>query len=311
MLLIGLIFLRFKSLQKPSVLPSPISTPSFHQEPSQNQPNTYDIQLPQVSLPKVLAIFKVQTATITEEEARSIARVLGIPNEPSSVQETTDGKQFSRQKDNATLTVSQSQIRYKNFHAAKTGTQNLTDLTSKASSLIRNIPELDKTVILNDAKTKYLTITGNHLVNSNSFGQAQFVEFTFDKNLGNFPIVTNYPDTNYLTLGFNKDGDLVYMYARLFENFIPQNSYPIKTQKQAVQELMQGRGKIIQTSFAGSTGPINVKDVKMTNLELAYLLPDKLADVIQPIFVFSGSFEYRNGAGEIIIYLPAISATNF
>jgi len=57
-----------------------------------------------------------------------------------------------------------------------------------------------------------------------------------------------------------------------------------------------------------SMEPAEIKDVMLDKVELAYFLPQDLKELIQPVFIFEGSFNYNDLKGKAIIYLPAIKS---
>lgn len=315
-LLLGLIYFRFKEKEQ---APIPLDTPSIRQNPGQKAPGTLDlssIKANELEFPKELPVFGLQSYQMTDEGAKAQAKNLGLDGDPTRIEEATlDGKQYSWDLQNQRLTLSQTTILHHNNPPEKLDSFTLDQLKNAASDFLQKAPLIGNNLVSNEIRTKYLISDRGGITSTGSFESAQLVEFSFDKKLSGLELVDNTPDSTFTTVRIRKDGAVVYLSSRFFETINQGKNYALMSATEAINQISKGQGKVVQTQILDQYGqaldlfrnqPVNVPSAKITNLSLAYFLPDKLEEPLQPIFVAEGAFQENNETGKIVIYLPAI-----
>lgn len=309
------IWLRFKN---PELPPKTISLPSIQQNPRQKPPTSIKFgDSLKAEFPENVPLFKLEKYSITKESAKATAVGFGISKEPDVITENTlDGTQYNWQDGDLDLALSQSQLLFRSINSAFKTPLSEEKLKEITLNFIANAPLIDKDLSLNTQKTKYLKVPDKGLpTNVGSFNEADAIEFAFDKNLNNLPILTNSPLTPYTTIRVSKGGTITLLESRFFNRYSQQEQYPIKRAKNAQEEVLKGQGKVVQTyspdEFGQALelfrqGPFDIKSLQVEKVYLAYFLPEVFEEVIQPIFVFEGETQKDDKKIKAIIYLPAI-----
>jgi len=319
-ILFGAIYWRYK-IKNNQTNEKPAPNLTIQENIDQKQPGRIDFSnLEKQQIPKELPDFEAQNLSLSDQTAQEIAAAFGVTNQTFLVEENTlDGRQYNWQQNNIDLSLSQSRMLFKKNGTSQPVSISQAELEERAVGYIAKIPYLEKDLSIINQKTKYLKEGSWGIESVNSFEAAQIIEFSFDKKLQNLPIVTNSAGVSYLTVRLNRNGEVIYLSSRLFSSFDQKSVYRIKSQKEAQQEIKNGLGKIVSTKLLDENGqalelfrnkPVNVNLAVLTNLSLAYLLPDNLGEFIQPIYVGIGHFQEGKDNGEITIYLPAFKSPN-
>src|SRR3990167_1292144 len=303
--------------------PAPISPPIINQNPNQKQPRNFDFSDAQTEhIPETLPIYSIAPYSITETTATTLASNLGFQGNPSSVKENTlDGSEFNWNLDGSRLTISQTNIEYRNSNDQSQNQATATELSldqlqEQINTFIRKIGLLGED--LKFQKTEFPIISEGLRTTANSFEEAQIVEFSYTKSLPSLPLVDNSPATGFTTVRITKKGKIIYLSSRFFDKFSEASTYKLKTAEEAEKEVQNGGGKIIQALLLNeSRQPVisyehamNIEKAYIKRISLAYFLPSDIKDTVQPVFVFEGIFKTnKNENGRIVIYLPAIKQT--
>lgn len=318
-ILLVAIFYQYR--EKPPQLPSakPISPPIINQNPSQKQPRFFDFaQTQTTTVPERLPVVTAEKYNLTDQIAQNIAASFGVTTQPFLIDENTlDGKQYNWTQNGLSLALSQTRLRFEKTKSTQPQAnlpQN--QLQEIASNFVQKIPLTAKEQVLNQQKTKYQSLANGRLVSASSFGGSQIIEFVYDKNISNLPLVGHSPNTGYSVLRIKKNGEIIYLSSLIFNRFVELDSYKLKALQEATDEVRSGQGKMVRTAVLDENGqalelfrtqPVEIGSVTFTNISLAYFLTDDPNETIQPIFVFEGKFqEEPNQDGEVVIYLPAI-----
>ena len=315
LILVGAIIYRLTNKPK-APLPAPINPPEITQNPSQQQPNSYDFsQLKTAEIPKELPIYMTRLYNVTDAVAKSLAEGFGLGGEPRIQENTLDGRQYSWSFQDHQLTINQKSLIFSAKAPPKPDNLALEQIQDAASFFIQKIPLFDTDLELKQDKIKYLVDRQYWLVNAGTFEAAEKIEFSFDKKLSGLSLLDAVPESTYATVRVRKDGEVVYLSTRLSGGFTQDKIYPIKSAQEAIEEIKNGKGKVVQTQLLDEYGqavepfrsqPQTIQLAEINKLELAYFLPDDLTEPVQPIFVAEGTFKIGSENGRVVIYLPAI-----
>lgn len=135
-------------------------------------------------------------------------------------------------------------------------------------------------------KTSFYKLLNNNFTPGTSLSDAQFIRIDyFQGDVNSLPIYYEKPDSSIMNLlisgGQNQE-------QIIGANFIHQSptsefeTYPIKTAKQAYDELTSGKGYI--ASYGGSSQNIQIK-----NVFLAYYIGSSPQDFLMPVIIFQGN----------------------
>lgn len=92
-------------------------------------------------------------------------------------------------------------------------------------------------------------------------------------------------------------------------------NYPLKSPETALLEFKSGRSGFVYLNLKGqdafaSYSPLNLSQVSIRAVELAYYDSELLQDYLQPIYVLSGIFKTTGGSeGEFSAYVPAVDSS--
>lgn len=97
-----------------------------------------------------------------------------------------------------------------------------------------------------------------------------------------------------------------------------KSMYPISNIVSVWDVIKAGKGviayvKLDEKGYYSTYKPINIAEIQIRKIELAYFEPKEYAEYLQPIYVFSGTFKTNAEAGtlakkgEIVIYYPAVT----
>lgn len=327
LLLIVTIFARYRQPQVPIPTTTPIPPPTITQNPLQTGSPTLDFsQARPPQIPGKLPVFTAQKITLSDSFARSLAASFDITSEPFLVEENTlNGKQYTFRKGEATLTINENSIRYENYTPNLTSENKLTEneLENTALTFTQQLPTTNDNLTINRNLTKFLEIKSSgfedSIASASSFQDANLVEYFLDKSIpSNVPLIGPTPETTFANARINKSGEILYFRSMLLGNFVEQDLYELKNPQEATSEVAKDSGKIVQTLLLDENNqanelfrsqPINLETANITNIYLAYFLPDDLSEQIQPIYVFEGKFQNElTQNGKVVIYLPAIKS---
>lgn len=322
----ALIYLRYFKKTTGNDLNPIITLPQIAKNPTQKQPAAYKFpDTKNVSIPKQLPVYR---ATVTKDESinfQELASTFGISTKPLLTNENThDGKQIIWQQADTTLIISQTNLSYSNYLAPTQGENlNMLELQKIAANFIEKIKILDKSLTLDPNQIVLLRtkVRGSNnpeeeLISAESFEKAEFIEFNYKKYLSNLPLYYSTPTSPYLKIRLSKNGTVVYLASRIFQDFSATVNYNLKTLKQAVSEIKNGQGIIVESILPDKYGntfelyrtqPFKIETLDVKAVYLAYYLSENINEPVQPVFVFEGSFQHEDSqTGKATVFLPAI-----
>lgn len=320
-LFIGLIFYRqgASNIKPPTSLPT-IKPPSFNPDPTEKAPKSIQsTNLQGINFPLGKSVYSAVKREVSKQTAVAVAQVFGFNQDsPQTEEDTFDGTSFNWKQNDRSLTLSQSTIRYETLNLQNIQVGNLTeaDLLNRVVAFLPRITLLNPGFYLNSDATGYYKLVGSRRVNINSFSDSDFVEFQFNQKLSDSLLVGQTPTATRIRIRITKNGEIIFLHSRFFQDFIEKDKYPLKDLETAIQETKNGLGVLAEQTVFDKNGvpqhysmePAEIKEVILNKVELAYFLPQELKELIQPVFIFEGSFNYGDLKGKAIIYLPAIKS---
>jgi len=214
-----------------------------------------------------------------------------------------------------------------------------TNLTGKASYFTSG--SIDKETAVATAKQKLTSIyrfnddlypkgtqevalanfSGNRIKEATETNRAQIAMVDFYRSVEDFPILGEDPSKGLLRIVVRKQsGKLNPMDNPLIEadyweiESTTKSSYPIISVKQAWDSVSEGKGIITSVEPKNldafeNYSPVQIDKIYIDEISLAYYETPEYQTHLQPIYVFSGTYNTRGSeGGTITIYYPSITA---
>jgi len=324
--LIFLIVFRLNKTSEPPPKP-PIQAPALTQSPLIERAGTIKFDenlLKSKEKPTSLPVYQISQQTFDLTKATEIARSFGLSVEPQSIKDATLGEIYRFSSDQTTLSLNRFKLVYQE-----------NPQTQESTSSARKLFSTDD---LNNQINQFLAqhgLTKNSI--SPSLGTVSFYKKKptggFEKidnildadkistlislKLEGYPFVDHNADQTPASLSMTQTAKVTSLSYRFLPSLQPQEKYPIKTIPEAAKEAAAGQGVI--AGFIPKTLPIEgeVKIIKTASIvfskaNLAYYLPIPSPEILQPVYVFTGSAKTTEGEeGQISLIIPAIQKEIF
>lgn len=312
--LVWLIYLRY---QNPQTTSQPtISPPPINQLTSQKAPDSYKIDAKFPKTPKDLPIYSVQAANLDDMFSTNTAKAFGINSVYKSKESTYSGIQYSFKQDNLELVINPLEIRFKDRQEPKYGTTAEEELGKLATTYINNLAISQQELFLDPTKTNYLKIAGDEYQGTPK-ENAQVYNFFFNSSIDSFPILANSQEGSLAKVTMTNSTLVIATKVKYPYSLTQKESHKLKTETEATKALMENQGKIVSATTLNEFGqaselynflPTDIAEAKITNIYIAYFLPDKADTAAQPVYVFEGEFKStKNENGTIRVLVPAVS----
>lgn len=166
--------------------------------------------------------------------------------------------------------------------------------TEKAESFLQSIGYLSDQIDTSQTQAQILSLQGKNLVEATSLSNTQFVNVDFyQKNLNGYPIFYELPNRSNISLligSLNSNPEILRATFILQTPIQTSSTYPLKSAKQAFEELKNGNAYI--ASYYSTDKKVSIK-----NVYLSYYISSKEQKYITPIIIFEGDngfFAYVN-----------------
>lgn len=313
-----IIFIRYSQRNQPPQALEALPEPTILQSPRQKQPLSFKFpSVKNFQFPKQLPTYTESKIELNPKNYQEIAKVFGFLQEPTSIDNTIEGEQYNWEQLNLRLSISQTNLRYiNNTQVFSSNRLTIPELQSRASEIINKTPFVDKKLTLNNKNIKFINVKEEDFTSADSLESASLVEFNYYKILSSFPVYFGQPEAPFLKIRMTKDGTVTYFESRIYQQFTENNTYQLKSIDEAITEIKNGQGKVIQTTIPDEQGntfelyriqPLDINALDIKNVYLAFFISTDPTQLAQPIFVFEGEFQDPQGqAGKAYIYLSAV-----
>lgn len=160
---------------------------------------------------------------------------------------------------------------------------NEEDSIKNAENFLDQLDLLSEDIDLSKTTTQLLSINNGQLNPTNSLSSAQAIRVNFyQKDIDGLPLVYENPNEtniNLLITGGENQSQIV-RGSYIFKKPNGSSTYPIKTAKEAFDELQNGKAFIVQSD--------NSANININNIYLAYFVGNKSQEYIYPVVVFEG-----------------------
>lgn len=204
------------------------------------------------------------------------------------------------------------------------GTLNEQEAINFAKSILNRLGRFSDTNYRNGTQTATLgRIEGNNVIKEDSTFNAQVARVDFFRTIGRLSVVGQDPKVGLISMLVREPNNNTpyynypYLKAHVWQVESQSNAtYPIITTAQAWENVKNNRGVITNITPEDNANllrhtPINIKEIFINDIYLAYYETPSFQQYLQPIYVFEGIYTTQSGRdGEISVYYPAISPEN-
>lgn len=257
------------------------------------------------TFPKEVKVFQAQPLAKTQAEGASLARRFGFAGEG---EDEGGGRRVWTRSDALFRFDKKRQFfeYYGTPPATASADLSLPELQEKAKEVLLAAKLFKKEASLRLKKTVFLRTAGLELEKVEDFKKAAEVEFAFTLLLENLPVIARegqlYPSVVHL----DKKGGLTMLRQFLVREPGEAAAYPLKDFKQVSTALAQRKESLLSVETVGFEIP-EVLQYTVYQAELFYLPPKADEEFFQPIFVFSGQGQTKEGKlVEVKSFLPAV-----
>ena len=333
-LLLGAAWLKINPPPPPAVttifgqLP-PIIIPKLPLESADNI--TYTVDTPTgkfPALPTQLTVFKIPhppATLLSDSRARALARSMGFVSEPIRVSSSDlhwDDVPNSRSLDVNIVT---------NVFKMKTSPQKLAlDLSPGTAptqaqainvtlAFFTNRQLLAPDYLQGNQTTSLIKLTAGNYSEAQSLSDAQITRVNLFRQAEKLNVYGPSPKEGMIqaeatALPNNASFAAINFYGWTLDT-AKTGSYPLKSADKALLELKSGQGSFTYLQLRGQDKfttyvPLNLAQVSIRTVELAYYDSQLVQDFLQPMYVFSGIFKTTGGSeGDFVAYVPAVDAS--
>src|SRR3989344_5446942 len=307
--LLFLIISRFSPHPPPKEAPKPIEKIAFETFPGRASKFIPDRLSNPANIPQTLPIYKLSLGESFLSNANSLASKLGFKNPPEELNDVTFGQGLLFSKEDGALSIYKDIISHQKFvTASPKGQFDQTRLKLKASQFVSDMGlPITNTDLESEPTATYQKFSGESLAPTKNPAQANFITFNFNYALEGLKVVGNISD---LRITLNPTGEVTKLIFKLFKAVIEPDSYPALGFDGALKLLLNNQGFLIDV--AGEREDIetakNLGEVFLNNVYLAYYLPTKQPDIIQPVWIFEGESKIDNLPVNVTFAVPAIES---
>lgn len=276
------------------------------------------------NFPTLLPVFPVQTpkkSLLAAERAQGIAAAFGFAGQPTAISPS----EYLWEKANQTL---QLRLNILTLNYALTTAQllpfaagqlpNEENLKAHAQAFLNLTRPLDKSFAENKTTVVWLRFNGQTFVKAESLSEAGAARLDFFRTV-------KIGETSYSLLTIPPQESLVRVYFKGGQrdpyevdytvwpyDFDKGSTYPLKNINSAWEEVKRGQATMVSLSskdinYLKLTQMPDFKNVTLREVKLAYFDDASRQSFLQPIYVFSGQADFKNGeSAEITAYVPAV-----
>ena len=308
--LLFLIIYRFSPQPLPKEAPKPIEKIAFETFPGRASQFITDRLSKPANIPQTLPIYKLSLGESFLSNANSLASKLGFKNPSKELNDVTFGQGLLFSKEDGALSIYKDIITYQKYISQSRATGQFDEIRLKIKALDfisgLDIPTTN-TNLQSEPTATYQKFSGESLAPTKNPAQANFITFNFNYALEGLKVVGNISD---LRITLSPSGEVARLIFKLFKATREPDDYPILGFANALKMLLNNQGSLINVT--GQREDIetakNLGEVTLNNAYLAYYLPTKQPDIIQPVWIFEGESKIDNLPVNVTFAVPAIES---
>lgn len=264
-----------------------------------------------------LPVYQIEWPTFDQAAAVGLAQKLEIQNPPQVLEEKGRGKLFFFQQNDLQLTVSQTTISFKKPPPQEGAGIALApnEAFFKAKDYLAALGWWDDRYLFDEKSTKYYRSAGPMLVEERDPTKSDVIDINFKTEVGGFSWFGQDPDAPLLTVRLTSLGNIILLTLQGLPQIKTAEIYPLKSFDEAKKLVEGGRGTVMRVFIEGegslSPPAYNVSSFNLTDVDIAYFLPEANTKTLQPIFVFRGAANLLDGRWvDAVVYLQAVKSNS-
>lgn len=263
---------------------------------SVNKPTEYRLETISGTTPfisdraNVYRITTTQPSLLAVERAKQRAAAMGYVFEPEVLTPRLYRWTFSNpilsklEMDilNSTFEISTNWASYPDL-LVKRQQLNPTSAVTKVKAVLQQAGILYPELAEGEAKTTFIKAIGGQFVTANSLSEADFIQVDLYRKPieEQFSSVTAVADEGPVHAVVSANGTILEMRAKVLPvEFLPVETYPLRSTVEAWQEIQSGGGYVAEKG-SGTTAVVR-------EVSLAYYEPTEETEFYQPVYVFRG-----------------------
>ena len=297
----------------PTVIPK-IELPDLIKDTPKIETQIEEVTL---NLPQTAALLGISTPPlITKDEAVKITSTFDLETNLLEVSDTRVGQTFfgSTEKHFLTIYAQENHIRYSLqsdvYRINKQLSNNALIETGKQFLLNHSLLDSGKIEFSSFVYWKKEDPQGEHMAQTEK-AEAELIQVNYTYKIGGFDILTYNPLSSIVNVVILPDGEVfrVDIY-RLGGTSKSDTRYKIKKYDEIISSLNEAKVVSIDN---GNQGLVEIKlgdlkNVKISNVKLAYLIDNVKSKYLYPILLLNGEVSLYGKTTNISFYLPAISS---
>lgn len=276
---------------RPTIVPQqqrdnkPSNPPFFRSSPDLNNNINLNVvfDLPQGQVLPESVDGVIVKRTLDENLILNLLSGLGITGEPRVVKNTIS---WSFNDKSLLIDTSSGYVLYgqsgDNSKQNQT-TMSIEEIERKAVEFINGLKFVN--IAPNTANTRFYRGKGE-IVETDSFGSADFIEFSYQQAFNNTPIYYNFATPASISVTTDKEGNVLRLQYFNIQPVEVVGSVRVDFEK-IKSDVKQGKFTVVNISDSPSLVPVNQGTITITNAKVAYF-DDKNSERFYPIVLFEG-----------------------
>lgn len=318
LLFIGSVYAFITRQRAPKISTTPLPEPEIPKTFEGKPSIVVSVEKKDFDFPKVLSVLKTAPSTISGDESRKIANKLGLNFEPVVVPDVIEGTKHRYTGSNYVLLLAlkTGKIDYvRNLILGEIANKQLSDkdiIKVAEDFLIKN--ELVSSEEVNTLSVSYYEKRSSSGLYQTTREDAYFYQVNFSTSISEIPVLTLNPQNSPVYVRVLPDGTILKAHVEKLGQ-VTQNDQVRRLKKydgvigskESAILISLDEGNVYLPDIPADS----IKQITITEIELAYLIESSTTQVLQPIFLLKGLAGVSGFPNELkaVLYLPAISET--
>lgn len=276
------------------------------------------------NFPTLLPVFPVQNpkkSLLASERAKDLAATLGFSGQPAVLSPSEYlwekiSQKLQLRMNILTLNYNLTTTQLLPFIPGQLADEE--KLKNTAQNFLSQARPLDKSFAESKTTVVWLRFNGQAFNKVESLSEADAARVDFFRTVMSgetaYPLLAIPPQESLVRAYFKggqKDPYEVDFTVWPYD-FEKSSTYPLKNVKLAWEELKKGQATVVflnskDINYSKLPQMPDFKNITIRNVQLAYFDDETRQSFLQPIYVFSGQADFKNGeSAEIITYVPAL-----
>lgn len=292
-----------KLISKPDIATQPVQAATF---------STSRLTVDK-NIPKTLPVYKINNASDLRLNANALANKLKINAKTKDSNDIYKGQGLKYAGETGSLSVYKDYLSYqKILHSQKAvGAPNykVENLVQEAQSFLASIINANQN--WQDQQVTYNRDIAEDVIEDLTPSRSGSINIHLNYRLSDIKVLIVENDVG---VTFNNSGDLIRANYRSLDTENTEGQYPLINFNTALNNLQRGDKKVVKVIGPGDVQSREAKilaSVDLTKAYIAYFLPAKTPEILQPVWAFEGESKADNQSVYSTFVVPAIDPKFF